>query len=108
MRKDFERCHIFAAGMGARKKLGIGRGCECEENIMILTPYEHDVLDGRIYNHLIEAYKVKSRDTLNIEPKNYRHKIVFGLAFGKSKSIRRAIKHQEMRNRKETLCSRKK
>jgi len=108
MTQDFEQAHVFHAGMGARKKLDIGRGCSCAENILILTPYEHDILDLRIYNHAIEEYKVRNKDMLNQLPKNYRHKVAFGAVFMFGDKIRRAIEHHQARNRGLTSCSKKK
>jgi len=107
-RKDFEQAHVFHLGMGGNRKLGRGRACNCAENILILTLYEHDVLDLRIYNHAIEVYKVRNKSMLNEQPKNYRHKIAFGAVFHREISIQRAIEHMEARNRGLTPCSKKK
>lgn len=108
MRAKIERAHIFHRGMGNRKnKPNLGRGCECPENILMLKPYYHDVLDMRIPNQEIEHFKVKYMKKLERFPRNYRHKIAFGHVFGYTKDISMAIRHWEKRNRGKTKCAKK-
>ena len=106
MRKAFETCHIFALGMGSNRKTGRGGiGCDCAENKIVLTPYEHDCLDFRLTNFQVEHYKVIHREELAEEPKSYRHKLAFAAVFGKEWEIKLAIKHHQERNRGKTLCT---
>ena len=42
------KCHIYHLGMGGNRKKDIGRGCNCDVNLIYLTPRQHDELDRRI------------------------------------------------------------
>ena len=104
MNKD--NCHIFHIGMGGSRAKGQGMGCNCPENLIKLTRYQHDVLDGRIRNMEVEHWKVKHQHSLNETPKNYRHKWAFAVVFRHVEKLIQAIDHYELRNQGRTSCSR--
>ena len=97
MRKDFERCHIIAKGSGT--------GCDCSANILILTPYEHDILDRRILHQGIKHWIVHNQEAFKGYKLSHHHKIAFGVLFGYSKEIEQAILHYRLRNRGKTSCT---
>ncbi len=105
MRKDFEISHIFHLGAGAKRGKRGGIGCDCEANLLTLTPYEHDCLDLRTINNEVEHYKTKHKKWLATFPKNYRHRKAWAIIFCHVKEVNRAVRHHEYRNRGLTSCT---
>ena len=107
MRKLIEDCHFWHIGMGGKRKKNIGLGCNCPENRIQLSPYYHDVLDGRVRNYEVEQNKFIFRHELDKLPKSYRHRWVFAKTFGCMREFKIAMKHWEDRNRRKTKCIKK-
>ena len=103
----FDRCHIFHIGAGGSRKKDQGLGCNCSENILLLSRYYHDVLDGRYRNYDLEHWKVRNKDkeAYKKEPRSYWHKIAFGACFGYGREIRFAIRHHEERMQGKVECT---
>lgn len=107
MTQSFERCHVFHIGAGGSRKKDQGLGCNCSENILLLSRYYHDILDGRYRNYDLENWKVRNqhKEAYKNVSRVYWHRIAFGQCFGYARQIRQAIKHNEARNRGLTECT---
>ena len=107
MRKAIEKCHFFHLGIGGSRKKNIGFGCNCPVNIIHLTMYEHDCLDGRTTNYQVEHAKHIYKKELESVYPAHRHKWAFAKVFGYMKKFEKALEHHQSRNKGLTLCSKK-
>ena len=104
MRKLVERSHWWHAGVGANRKVGTGIGCNCPENIIMLTWRQHDILDGRQRDPDVEHYKAEHAKFLETYPASYRHRIAFALVYRYCNEFLAATFHHEERMQGKARC----
>lgn len=108
MRKARENCHWFHLGMGGNRAKGIGRGCNCPDNIIRLSWHEHDILDGRDRDKRVDEARVTYRQELESLPASYHHKWAFAKVNGYLQQFYKAYLHYEQRCQGTSECSQKK
>jgi hypothetical protein len=77
-------------------------GCNCPENLIMLHPIQHDILDGRTRDPDVEKFKIESKEFLDTYPHNYRHRIAFALTY--RYEFWQAMIHHENRMQGRTKC----
>jgi len=99
------KCHFYHLGLGGNRRKDMGRGCNCPENIIYLTPKEHDELDRRRINKEIEEEPIHIPDNDLPLTKADIHKWKFARYYRLEREFLTARKHYYARLKGQTKCA---